>query len=76
MNTALMITLQNSGNMNDIQLEKLKSEQRKTLKTGESAVTIHHLECGGVFLTVIDEHSFQLIAFTVGELEQLKKLLK
>ena len=62
--------------MNDKQLEKLKSEQRKMLKTGESAVTLHHLECGGVLLTVIDEHSYQLIALTVGELEQLKKLLK
>ena len=62
--------------MTEKQFLKFAEKQQKNLTEGESAVTVHSLEGGGVFITVVDEHSYQLIALTVQELEKLNSLLK
>ena len=57
-------------------MEKFIKEQRNTLDTGTSGVTLHTLESSGYFITIVDEHSEQLISVTEAELEKIYELLK
>lgn len=58
-----------------MEIADLVTRQREKLSPGESAVTLHTLEGSGYYLSIIDEHSGQLMALTEEELKQVYKLL-
>ncbi len=55
--------------------KKMVARERIDIKGGESKVGLHTLESMGYYLTIIDEHSDQLMAVTEAELMELYAIL-
>lgn len=57
-------------------IEKKIEETKKELKEGQSAIGIHTLESHDYYISVVDEHSAQIMAVTNRELHRLYEILQ